>query len=119
MRFILTILLTAVLGYIAGIFLEWWSIAIVAFLVALLLPQSLGKSFLSGFLGIFLFWGLFSFWISIENNGILAGKIAQLFSLGNAPMLLVLVTAFIGALVGGFAAISGSSLRKKELRIKA
>lgn len=113
MRFLLSILLTAVLAFVAGMYLEWWSIAIVAFLVALLLPQSLGRSFLAGFLGIFILWGVLSLWIDIKNDSLLSTKMAELFGLP-AGILLVLVTALVGALVGGFAAMSGSSLRGRR-----
>lgn len=111
MRLLLTTLLIAVFGFIAGLFLPWWSIAIVAFFVAFLIPQGIGRSFLAGFLGIFLLWGLLSLWIDIKNESILSHKIAQLFPLGGSSVLLILTTAIIGALVGGFAAMSGSSLR--------
>jgi hypothetical protein len=112
MRFLLNILLTAVLAYIAGMFLEWWSIALVAFLVALLLPLRTGRSFLAGFLGIFLLWGVLSLWIDVQNDGVLSSRMAGVFPLGGNGILLVLVTALVGALVGGFAAMAGSSLRK-------
>ncbi len=111
MRFLLSILLTAVLAFVAGMYLEWWSIAIVAFLVALLLPQSSGRSFLAGFLGIFILWGVLAFWIDIKNDSLLSNKMAELFGLGPSGILLVLITALVGALVAGFAAMSGSSLR--------
>jgi hypothetical protein len=113
MRFLLSILLTAVLAFVAGMYLEWWSIAIVAFLVALLLPQGLGRSFLAGFLGIFLLWGVLSLWIDIKNDSLLSNKMAGLFGLPSG-ILLVLITALVGALVGGFAAMSGSSLRGRR-----
>ncbi len=112
MRFILATLLTALISFIAGLFLSWWSIAVVAFVVALLLPQSITKGFLAGFLGIFLLWAILAFWIDVKNEHILSQKIAQLFSLGDSSFLLILITALIGALVGGFAAMSGSSLRR-------
>ncbi|HEU4473082.1 MAG TPA: hypothetical protein VFR58_18450 [Flavisolibacter sp.] len=110
MRFLLSVLLTAALAFVAGLYLPWWSIAIVAFLVALLIRQRIGFSFLSGFAGIFLLWGVLALWIDIKNSGLLSRRIAALFSLGESSILLILITAFIGALVGGFAAMSGSSL---------
>lgn len=115
MRFVLATLLIVVAGFIAGLYLPWWSIAIVAFLVALLVPQGIGRSFLSGFTGIFLLWGLLALWIDIKNESILSGKVAQLFFLGHHSVLLILATALIGALVGGFAAMSGASLRSRRL----
>lgn len=111
MKFILTILLTIVLGFIAGKFLPWWSIAVVAFLVPLFLPQALWKSFLSGFLGIFILWALIALWFDIRNDGLLASRVATLFSLDGSSTLMILVTALLGGIVGGFAAMAGSSLR--------
>ena len=118
MRLLLSILLIATLSFLAGLYLPWWSIAIVAFLVALLIPQSIGKCFLAGFLGVFLLWGLLALWIDIKNDSVLSKKIAQLLPLGGVSILLILITALIGALVAGFAAMSGGSLRpvRKERR---
>ena len=110
MRFLLATLLIALLSYIAGLFMPWWSIAVVAFLVALLIRPSTGMSFLAGFTAIFLLWALVALWIDIKNEHILSHKIAQLFPLGGSSVLLILVTALVGALVGGFAAMSGASL---------
>ena len=53
MKFIVAILLTAVLSFISGLFLPWWGIAIVALLVAVLVHQRAGKAFLAGLLGVF------------------------------------------------------------------
>ena len=110
MRFLLALLLTVALGFIAGRFLEWWSIAVVAFLVALLIPQRIGRAFLSGFLGIALLWAAVALWNDIPNDSILSRKIAELFKLGGSSFLLIVVTALLGGIVGGFAAMSGSSL---------
>ena len=113
MKIILSILLTALLSFIAGIYLPWWSVAVVAFLVGLLIQQSILRSFLSGFFAIFILWLVLALWIDVKNNSILSQRIAQLFSLGS-PVLLIIVTAFIGALVGGFSAMSGSTLLMKK-----
>lgn len=114
MRFILATLLTVTLSFIAGLFTPWWSIAVISFFVALLVKQRFGLAFVSGFLGIFLLWGLLAFWIDVKNNGVLSQRMAELFSLGGSSILLILVTGFVGGIVGGFAAMSGSSLRKLE-----
>lgn len=114
MRFLLATLLTALLSFIAGLYLPWWSIAIVAFLVAILMRQFIGRSFLAGFLGIFLLWFIVAFSIDSKNEHILSQKIAQVFPLGGSSILLILITALIGALVGGFAAMSGASLLPRK-----
>ena len=116
MKLLLAVILTALLCFIAGLYLPWWSIAPIAFLVALLLGLGVGRSFLAGFLGVFLLWAVLAFWIDIKNNSVLSHKIAQLFPLGGSSVLLILLTALIGALVGGFAAMAGGSLRPVERR---
>jgi hypothetical protein len=61
-------------------------------------------------LGVFLLWAIVALWIDLKNESILSHKIAQIFPLGGSSFLLILVTAVIGALVSGFAAMSGASL---------
>jgi hypothetical protein len=116
MRFLLAMLLTASLSFIAGIYLPWWSIALVAFGVALLVKQRIGMAYLSAFAAIFFLWGGLSFLLHFRNQGMLSEKIARLFPLQGQTILLILLTAFLGALVAGFAAMSGSSLRPVEKR---
>jgi hypothetical protein len=111
MKFIVAVILTALLAFAGGLFLPWWSVAIVAMLVAILINQRAGIAFLSGFLGVFLLWVLLSWWINMKNEGILATKIASILPLGGSAFILILVTGFIGGLVAGFAAMSGSYLR--------
>lgn len=111
MKPIVSIILTAVLTFIAGLFLPWWSLAIAAFIVGVLVHQSAGKAFLSGFLGVFILWGGLAWWIDMKNDGYLSAKVAGLLPLGGSSILLILVTAIIGALVAGFGAMSGSFLR--------
>ena len=114
LKFIITILLTGLLSFVAGLYLPWWGIAVAAFLVAAGIQQTRCRSFLSGFLGVFFLWGLLALLINSKNNGILAKKIALVLPLGGSLLLLILVTALIGGLVGGFAAWSASYLHKRE-----
>ena len=112
MKFITALVLTALLSFIASLWFEWWIIAIVAFIVALLVHQKAWKAFLGGFLGLFLLWVILAEWIDIENKGILSQKIATVLPLGGNSLLLVLITGFVGGLVAGLAALSGSYTRK-------
>jgi hypothetical protein len=111
MRLLISILLIAALSFIAGMYGPWWTIAIVAFLVALLIPQSIGRSFLAGFLAILILWVILALVKDMSNDSYLSARVAQLFKLGAASLLLVFITGVIGGLVGGFAAMSGASLR--------
>lgn len=113
MRFISTILLTAVIAFLLTMGLPWWMVAVAAFLVALLLPQKLAKSFLSGFLGVFLFWLGYALFKDVANDHILSARMAKLFHLPGS-FLFLLVASFIGGLVGGFGAWAGAALRPKQ-----
>ncbi|MBK8787171.1 MAG: hypothetical protein IPN43_11940 [Chitinophagaceae bacterium] len=114
MKFFLSLILTILLRFAPCLFLPWWSVAIAAFVVAALIPQRPFKAFLTGFIALFLLWGGLSFWMSNNNDHILAHKVSQLILKMDNPYLLVLATALIGALVAGFAALAGSYLRKTK-----
>jgi len=115
MKFIVSIILTALLSFAACLYFPWWSIAVIAFIVAAVIPQSTGKSFLTGFIALFLLWGGLSLWMSSNNDHILAHKISLLILKINSPYLLVLVTAFIGALVAGLGAVTAGFLTREKL----
>ena len=114
MKFFISFILTVLLSFALCLFLPWWSIAIAAFVVAALIPQNPFKAFLTGFIALFLLWGALSFWISNNNDHILAHKVSQLILKMDNPILLIFATALIGALVAGFAALAGSYLRKTK-----
>ena len=116
MKIIVAIVVTALLAFVSGIYFPWWSLAIAAFIVALLVPQHAGKAFLSGAAGVFILWAALALWSDMKNDGILSKKIASLLPLAGNSVLLILVTAFVGALVAGFAAMAGSFLRSNAVR---
>jgi hypothetical protein len=114
MKLFVAIILTALLSLLAGLYLPWWSIAIAAFIAVLLIPMKSGRAFLAGFIGVFILWAVLAFMIDVKNQHLLSVKIAEIFPLGGSSIALILVTAFIGALVGGMAALTASFLRKKS-----
>lgn len=85
--------------------------ALVGFLAAFYIGKNALPSFLAGFLGVFLVWFVYAFYINVQNNHILSLKIIQLFKLPN-PLSLILVGASIGGLTAGFASLSGFYLKK-------
>ena len=113
MKFLTSIVLIALLSVAACLYLPWWSIAVVAFIVTVAIPQKQLASFLSGFIALFLLWGTLCWYISSNNNHLLAHKVSVLMLQMDSPYVLILATALIGALVAGFAALSGSFVRKK------
>jgi hypothetical protein len=112
LKYVLSILVTAVVAFVAGLYLPWWGIAIAAFLVSAAIPQKPAFSFLSGFLGVFLLWEVLAWWIDSKNNGILSQKISAIMGLGNSSVLLIVITSLVGALVAGFAALAGTYGRR-------
>ena len=114
MKFIISLILTALLSFAACLFLPWWSIAIAAFVVAALIPQKPGIAFITGFLALLLLWSGLSLWISNNNEHILAHKISILILKVDSPYALILVTGLIGGIIAGLAALSGSFLRKRK-----
>ncbi|HEY4062173.1 MAG TPA: hypothetical protein VGM30_09750 [Puia sp.] len=115
MKFAITTVLILLLSFCSGLFLPWWGFAPIVFAVSILIPQNPGRAFLSGFLGLFLLWGLLAWLLDAANNSILSVKIAQILPLGGSTILLILVTALVGALVGGGAALSGSYVRHRPV----
>jgi hypothetical protein len=112
MKFIVSVLVIALLSLAVGLFFPWWTIAIVAFIVTSLIPQNPLRSFLSGFTALFLLWGALAWLISSNNDHLMASKVALILKMGNSTIL-ILATALIGALVAGFAALAGSFIRRK------
>ena len=111
MKLVLSTVLIAILAFLVGIYTPWWSIALVAFGVAFLVPQTHLNAFLSGFLGIFGLWFIVAYVINSANNSILANRVGGLLGINNNAILLILITSFVGGLVGGLAALSASYLK--------
>ena len=116
MKFILSILLVALVTYAIGIYgnLPWWSFVVTNLIIAIALPIKPIQSFLAGALGVGALWAGLAFGIDMANNHILSSKVAQILPLGGSYITLIIVTAFVGALLGGLASLTGSFVRKPE-----
>ena len=104
-------LIILILSFASGYFLPWWVVAIAAFLAAFFIGKTSGQSFWSGFGAVFIVWTVLALFKSIPNDHILAKRVAMMFQLPNW-ILLLLITALIGGLVGGMSALSGVLLKK-------
>lgn len=111
MKFFVSVILTMLLAFAFGLYLPWWSLSLAAFLVAALIPVKPGWAFLAGFISLFLLWGGLAWFQSLSNNHILAHRLSQMILKKDDPLMLALVAALIGAVVGGFAALSGRLAR--------
>ena len=105
-------LIILILSFIASYFLPWWIVALIAFLAALFLGKTSGRSFWSGFGGVFIVWVVLALLKSIPNDNMLASRVIQLFPLPHSWILLLFIIALIGGLVGGMSALSGLLVKK-------
>jgi len=110
MKFIVSFLICPILAYALGMVLPWWSVAIAGSLTGFFIPQHRLLSFLSKFLGVFIFVGGLIFFISDANNHILAQKISLLVLKDKNELMIIAASALIAASVAGISAITGRSL---------
>ncbi|MEL6562004.1 MAG: hypothetical protein AAFQ94_27705 [Bacteroidota bacterium] len=110
MKLIIRIILIAFVGFFASSMIGWWVLIPVAFLISFFLYGNNFASFLSGFLGGGLLWMGYAWKIDTETNQIMSNQLASILTLSD-PILLVLVTGVIGALIGGLGSLSGNNLR--------
>lgn len=101
---------TAALAFLLQMALPWWSVAIAAVLISLIISTKGSSSFIAGFLGIAFLWFALAMISDIRTDSMLIERVAAIFSLPN-KFLLLLVTAIVGGLVGGFSSLTGSLLR--------
>lgn len=111
MKFISKVLIILIAGYILEIFFPWWSIAIAAFLGSAIIRSK--ASFVAGFLAIALLWSMKAVLIDLSSDSDLPQRVATIFPLHNKTGL-IFFTAVLGGLVGGFAALTGSLLQRKQ-----
>ncbi len=110
MKIISAIVLTALLSFIACLYLPWWTIAIVSFFVMALLRLRPLWSFVAGFVSLFLLWTILALVIDLRNEHILSARMALVLPLGGSSAALILITGFIGGLVAGVAGLAAGFL---------
>jgi hypothetical protein len=112
MKFLLQLIVIAILAFVFELLLPWWSIAIAAFVGGMAFNSK--ANFLAGFLGIGVLWLLYALMMDATSAAPLAERISKVLLI-NKPLLL-LITSILGGLVGGFAAMAGSALRGNSKR---
>jgi hypothetical protein len=102
MNFIIIFILSAILQLIA----PWWVIALIPFLINVWRPTSPLLAFFTSFAAIAALWFGYGLYLHVNSEGIMSNRIAEIFSLPNGILLLI-ITAVIGGIVGGFSGLSG------------
>ena len=115
MKFIISILLSGLLTYAVGIYgdLPWWSFVITNLLIAVAIPQKPLMAFAAGAIGVGLLWAALALSIDMANNHILSTKVATILPLNGSYSSLIIVTALLGAILGGLASLTGSFVRAR------
>ena len=110
MKIIISILLCALLAYAVGIYgnLPWWSFVITNLLIAVAIPQKPLLAFASGAIGVGVLWAGLALNIDMANNHILSTKVATILPLKGSYSSLIILTALLGAIIGGLASLTGS-----------
>lgn len=113
MRFLIHIVAVFLLSWLLQSFFPWWTLAVASFIAGLLFGETGFKSFIAGFIGAAVLWLMMAWYIDSSTDSILTSKVAQLFPTKTVGLLIVF-TAIIGGLVGGFASMTGGILTRKE-----
>ncbi|MFQ5652198.1 MAG: hypothetical protein ACE5IY_19895 [bacterium] len=107
---IINIVAIAALGFLAELLMPWWSVALAAFLVGGWRGKGGWQTWIDGFAGIALLWLGSATWIHWQSGGILTRRVGEMLHLP-APFLVLILTAVLGGVVGGLAAVSGYHLK--------
>ena len=116
MKFLSAIILTTLLSFATGLFttLPWYSFVFCTLAVAVAIHQKPFKAFATGFIALFVLWCILAILKDVANEHILSTKVARILPLKGNYVLLIIITAFAGGLLGGFGALTGSYLRKAK-----
>jgi hypothetical protein len=109
MKKILKVLLIIALTWVFSLFLPFWGAALAGFIGSLVIDTTNVASFFTGFVAVFLVWGLTAFFIDLDTQHIMSDRIGQLFGL--TPPFLVLVSAILGGITGGLGSLTGCTLK--------
>ena len=114
MKFFFQFIGIMILAFVLELFLPWYYIAVAAFVGGYVLKSK--ANFLAGFLTITILWSLYA-WLQTNSpttvpSHDLAERVAHIFTLPRKEIL-ILITGIVGGLVGGFAALTGSLLKRK------
>lgn len=126
--FIIKLLIISILSLALSFFLPWYTPFIICFLTGLILSNKPGNNFLAGLLGVGIFWLCYAIFLDLKNEHVLSAKIATLFSTSLNTQItssvLIMVTTFLGGILGGLSAMSGAMIadngsRKRRRAVKS
>ncbi len=111
MRFSLLFILSGMCAYFLGAYLPHWGIMLVIGLLAAAVGGRGSMAFFAAALAVGAVWFFAPLWITISTDTDFPGKMAEVMGFDN-DLALFGITALIGFLLGGLAALTGNRLRK-------
>lgn len=122
--FFVKVLLISILSAVSTMFLPWYIPFVICFITGFILSNRPGNNFIAGFIGVGLFWLIYALFLDIKNQHVLSTKVAQLFSdslqTSITGAVLIMITTFLGALLGGLSTMAGAMIvddgSRKRLR---
>lgn len=114
--FIPRVLLITLFASVVQLYFPWWSLVLACALVGFATAGVNASPFSAGFLGLAISWFAMAIWMDIPNESRLSSQVVQLFPLANSVTLLLILTAILGGLIGGFATWTGDAFRRMFMR---
>lgn len=108
MKFIIQIIVTAIVCFALQSFFPWWTLAVGAGVVGYFVDNKALPSFAAGFVGAALLWIGMAYYLDHATQSIITEKINKLL-----PLNAFVLTGLVGGIVGGLSALTGTFLRSK------
>lgn len=104
-------LLMLVFCILVQFWMPWWTLIFPCALLSYVTSRSGIGAFFAGFLGVGILWLAYSIYIDWDTASMLSQKVAMIFP-GKSIWVVRGLTALVGGLTGGFASLSGFSLKQ-------
>jgi hypothetical protein len=112
-KFLLIAGIICVVSSATGLWLPWWSPAVIALITCMLLAPKNSVGFAAGTVGVGLAWLLAASIQDLNNEHILSTKMAALFQLPSSSWFII-VTMLLGSTIGGIGGWIGSLLSARK-----
>ena len=103
-----------ILSFLLQMVLPWWIIIVISFATCGLIGKTGKISLWAPFFAILLLWTGMALFKSLPNNNLLAGRIAEMFGV-QSWLLILLLSALLGAFTAGVSGYCGYHFRKAVL----
>jgi hypothetical protein len=107
LNYLIIVIATALLQFV----MPWWIIALVPFVVYLVRPEKPAIAYAVSLAAVSTVWATYALFLHNATQGSMSNRIAEIFYLPNATMLLTAVSLLSG-FVAGFGGSAGALVRQ-------